>query len=199
MRKSTVHLTGEPFSLLKAIPSKGFCGKIAIGRCFSTNRALHRVLRGKEIIVMQASIEINNILSEIKTHSKVQEMKQFIQHGKVSTFEHCENVARLSYAIDKRLSLHSDLNVLLVGAMLHDFFLYDWHNHGGLHRLHGFTHAKQASVNAQEVFQIDDRTSRVIACHMWPLTLRDCPKSREEWIVCIADKCISLHETIFRR
>ncbi len=149
---------------------------------------------------MQTSDEINEILSGLKANSKVQEMKHYTQHGNVSTYEHCDSVAKLSYTIDKRLSLHSDLHVLLVGAMLHDFYLYDWHNHdGGSHHLHGFSHAKEACENAREYFQIDDRTSRVIACHMWPLTLGNCPKSREEWIVWFADKCISLHETLFRR
>ena len=149
---------------------------------------------------MKTDGEIDAILSGVKSNGKVQEMKRYIQHGSVSTYEHCDSVANLSYRIDKRLSLHSDLNVLLVGAMLHDFYLYDWHSHdGGVHRLHGFRHAQSACLNARKYFNIDDRTSRVIACHMWPLNLGSLPRSREEWIVCIADKCVSLHETLFRR
>ncbi len=149
---------------------------------------------------MEKDHMINDILSDIKANSKVQEMKQYLQHGRVSTFEHCCNVARLSYDIDRRLSLHSDLKVLLTGAMLHDFYLYDWHCHERTHKMpHGFTHAKDACANAKRWFNIDDRTSRVIACHMWPLTIGSRPKSREEWIVCIADKFVSLHETVFRR
>ena len=144
--------------------------------------------------------EMNEILSDLQSDCKVQEMKNYIQHGSVSTYEHCKSVAKLSYIINRRLSLHSDLNVLLVGAMLHDFYLYDWHNDDdGSHRLHGFTHAKAACLNARRYFHIDDRTSRVISCHMWPLNPEKIPRSREEWIVCIADKCVSLHETLFRR
>ena len=148
---------------------------------------------------MEAVQKSIDILSEIKTNEKVQEMKKYMQHGKVSTYEHCDNVAKFSYEIDKRFSLHSDLNVLLVGAMLHDFYLYDWHKDDGSNGLHGFTHAKIASSNAKKYFNIDDRTSRVISCHMWPLNIKSIPRSREEWIVCIADKCVSLHETLFRR
>ena len=144
--------------------------------------------------------EYNEILSDYKSNNKVQEMKRYIQHGTVSTYDHCSHVAELSYRINKRLSLHSDLNVLLVGAFLHDFYLYDWHNHKKEERLpHGFTHARAACNNAGKYFTIDDRTKRVIACHMWPLNLCSLPKAREEWIVCLADKCVSLQETLFMR
>ena len=144
---------------------------------------------------MSGNREIDEILTEIQADENVQKMKQYIQHGNVSTYEHCESVAKLSYSIDKRLSLHSDLKVLLTGAMLHDFYLYDWHEDGdGSHRLHGFTHAKRACDNA-----IDDETSHVIYSHMWPLNPKRIPQSREAWIVCLADKYVSLKESLFRR
>lgn len=140
------------------------------------------------------------ILSNIQSEEHVQEMKNYIQHGNVSTYEHCENVARLSYRIDHAFSLHSDLEVLLTGAMLHDFFLYDWHKKGdGTHQLHGFQHAGRASENAKKYFDIDDRTNHVIYSHMWPLNPKRIPRSREAWIVCVADKWVSLQETLFRR
>ena len=140
------------------------------------------------------------ILSALLSDSHVREMKRFIQHGRVSTLEHCIHVANLSYEIDKHLSLHSDLKVLLTGAVLHDFYLYDWHRYdNGTHRLHGFLHAETACRNAQKFFHIDDKTRHVIASHMWPLNITKLPHSKEAWIVWIADKCVSLHETLFRR
>ena len=149
---------------------------------------------------MKTDDDFNALLSDLQSDRRVQQMKNYIQHGEVTTYEHCGSVAKLSYRIDKRLRLHSDLKVLLTGAMLHDFYLYDWHCHdGGSHRLHGFTHAQTACRNARRYFDIDDRTSRVIACHMWPLNPERIPASREAWIVCIADKCVSLYETLFRR
>lgn len=137
------------------------------------------------------------ILSYLLSDSHVQKMKRFTQHGSVSTFEHCISVANLSYAIDKCLSLHSDLKVLLTGAVLHDFYLYDWHS--GTHRLHGFLHAKTACKNAKKYFAIDDKISHVIESHMWPLNLENFPRSKEAWVVCVADKCVSLYETLLRR
>ena len=149
---------------------------------------------------MSDNHEMEAILSNIQSDARVQRMKNYIQHGCVSTYEHCESVAKLSYAIDSVLSLRSDLNVLLTGAMLHDFFLYDWHEAGdGSHRLHGFRHASRASENAKKYFDIDDRTKHVIYSHMWPLNPERIPRSREAWIVCIADKWISIQESLFRR
>ena len=144
--------------------------------------------------------EMDRILADIRSDRKVQEMKKYIQHGSVTTYEHCENVARLSYKINKKLSLDSNLEVLLTGAMLHDFYLYDWHDFdNGDHLLHGFTHPGAACRNAKKYFDIDSRTKHVISSHMWPFNPIKVPMSREAWIVCIADKCVSLHETIFKR
>lgn len=148
----------------------------------------------------QKDQKIQDILFDIRKHEQVQKMKQFIQHGHVSTYEHCEAVTSLSYEINKRLHLHADPDILLKGAMLHDFYLYDWHEKGdGTHRLHGFRHAEIASRNAIQYLDMDEKICHVIRSHMWPLNPVKIPKIREAWIVCLADKCVSLHETFFRR
>lgn len=149
---------------------------------------------------MNRDKEKQEILSSLQEDPRTQLMKKYIQHGKVSTFEHCKNVADFSYKIDKLLSLHSDLNVLLTGAMLHDFYLYDWHEYDdGQHRWHGFKHASAARENARKSFGINDKTSHVIDSHMWPLNIERMPRSKEAWIVCIADKLVSMNETLFKR
>ena len=154
----------------------------------------------KKIGKKNSQDQMTEILEGIQSESRVQEMKNYIQHGRTTTYEHCENVARLSCAIDRKLSLGSDINALVTGAMLHDFFLYDWHDSElSLESLHGFHHPKIASQNARKYLDVDDRTSHVIDTHMWPFTITKIPLSREAWIVCVADKAVSLYETIFRR
>ena len=102
--------------------------------------------------------------------------------------------------INRRLHLNADEDTLLTGAMLHDFYLYDWHNKdGGSHNLHGYIHADRALENARRYFHVDEKTAHVIRCHMWPLNITRLPRSREAWIVCIADKCVSVKETLFER
>ena len=136
-------------------------------------------------------------LEELKKHEKVQEMKQYIQHGDVSTFEHCEKVAELSSKINQRFHINADEETLMRGAMLHDFYLYDWHHKdNGTHDLHGFFHAEKASENAEKILHEDKHVCDVIRTHMWPLNITKVPGSREAWIVCAADKIVSIEETL---
>ncbi len=141
--------------------------------------------------------EMYAILSDIRSEEIVNEMKHYIHHGNVTIYEHCEHVARLCYDMNRSLKLNSDLRVLLVGAMLHDFYLYDWHRvDDGSHRLHGYRHAATACRNAKKYFDIDDKIYQVIYSHMWPLNLGRIPQSKEAWILCLSDKCVSLYETL---
>lgn len=143
---------------------------------------------------------IDELLSDIRTHEKVHEMRRYIQHGRVSTYDHCDRVARLSYCLNRRFRLKADERTLLVGAMLHDFYLYDWHaKDNGEHRWHGFIHADRAIQNAKRFLGIGEDVEQVIRCHMWPLNITRIPPSREAWIVCLADKIISFQETIWMR
>ena len=86
------------------------------------------------------------IVEKYDHHPDVQRMREYIQHGSVTTYQHCKNVALVSFWLNRRLHLHADETSLAVGALLHDFYLYDWHTTGtfhGLRRLfemHGFSH-----------------------------------------------------------
>ena len=140
------------------------------------------------------------LLEKMAEDSRVLQMKKYVQHGKVSTYDHCRKVADLSCGLNRHMHLHADPGTLVQGAMLHDYYLYDWHHKdGGTHDWHGFIHAEKASANAKRDFDVDEKVQDVIRSHMWPLNLSRLPRSREAWIVCIADKCVSLQETIFRR
>lgn len=126
----------------------------------------------------------------------VRSMKNYVQHGDTSTLEHCLNVAELSYLINKRFSLNSDEKVLITSAILHDFYLYDWHEKSSNHKLHGFYHPDKAAYNAKKYFDISADEEKAIRSHMWPLTVTKIPTSREAWIICVADKICALKETL---
>ena len=144
--------------------------------------------------------QFDKVLGDLLEDSRVCRMKDYVQHGSITTYDHCRNVACLCQKIGRRLRLKADEEVMLKGAMLHDYFLYDWHeNYFDENGWHGFSHADIAAQNAKEDFGIDAQTRHVIQSHMWPLNITHIPRSREAWIVCLADKCVSGLETIQRR
>jgi len=127
---------------------------------------------------------------------EVRQMASYTQHGTVSTLAHCLGVARMALWLNRALRLQADTDTLLVGALLHDFYLYDWHGSGWQH---SYRHAERARKNALHHFQVGGQVQHVIRCHMWPLGITHVPRTREAILVSIADKCMSLHETLFRR
>lgn len=89
------------------------------------------------------------------------------------------------------------MDALVIGALLHDYFLYDWHDGKGRH-FHGFTHPECAKRNAEMDYTLSPRVKNIIARHMFPLTPVP-PTCTEAWIVCIADKICAIEETLFGR
>lgn len=138
--------------------------------------------------------QFNSNVRDIIKHHEVQRMKKYIQHGTTSTYEHCVSVAKASYKLDRFLHAKSDKKALLKGAMLHDFYLYDWHVKGSCEGLHGYHHADSALTNAKEHFNIGKKEEDIIFSHMWPLNITRIPRRREAWIVCLADKYVSIKE-----
>ena len=124
----------------------------------------------------------------------VQQMKNYIQHGNITTYRHVVNVVKTAYFLDKKYGLGADPEILLPAALLHDFYLYDWHK-TPMFDLHGYRHPKRAAEKAASVFDPDEAVLSAIRTHMWPLTLFKIPRSREAWIICIT----SLAETLWMR
>ena len=48
------------------------------------------------------------ILQQYDENPQVQRMREFIQHGDVTTYQHCKNVVRVSFWLNRRLHLHAD-------------------------------------------------------------------------------------------
>ena len=139
--------------------------------------------------------------SDILESESFQREKEFIQHGTTTTYAHSLCVAYMSVwlALRTRKSVDGksvDMRSVVRGALLHDYFLYDWHEKNAYHNLHGYTHAKRAMENARRDFDITAKEAEIIYCHMFPLNLTRVPHSKEARLVCIADKMVAGSETL---
>lgn len=134
---------------------------------------------------------------DILLSEKFRETIHHMQHGTMSVREHCENVAKLSVAINDKLRLNCNKKDLVRGALLHDYFLYDWHwtEHEDSEKLHGFHHPTVALKNAMRDFDVTAIQKDIIKKHMWPMTIIP-PLCREAWVVTLADKYCSTLETL---
>ena len=118
------------------------------------------------------------------------------QHGAVSCYDHSLLVTYLSLRLAQTFHVSVDAASLVRGALLHDYFLYDWHIADKSHRFHGFHHAGRALENARRDFSLNGLEEDIIQKHMFPLNLSKRPRYRESVIVNLADKACALGEVL---
>lgn len=142
--------------------------------------------------------QIREMAPDILRSRNFNRMKEYVQHGDVTVNAHVLSVARCSIALSEYLHIRCSRRELIRGALLHDYFLYDWHitDKENPHKLHGFYHPGTALRNASREYPLTLREENIIRRHMWPLTVVP-PACREAWIVTAADKWCSLMETLY--
>lgn len=139
--------------------------------------------------------ELEDIYSSFKENDKIQRMKLVPMHRGSNCFIHCFRVAKL--AIKRTLRYKkADLKLVLLGSILHDYYLYDWRVDKSKKKRHGYNHPFIASKNAEEDFQIPQEVKNIIESHMWPMNIKNFPKSKEARIVSLSDKAIALKEAL---
>ena len=140
--------------------------------------------------------EFYDIIKDIYEHDEFLKLKEHYHHNS-SIYEHVMDVSYFSYRVCKFLKL--DYRSAARGALLHDFFLYDWRNHDvpdlSEDKLHGIEHPKIALTNAEKHFILNDIEKDIVIKHMWPLTLIP-PKYKESFIVSFADKYLASKEFV---
>ena len=133
-------------------------------------------------------------IRELKQEGRLDEEKLAMQHGTTSIYRHSLNVAYTSLWMMERWQIRLEPKSLVRGALLHDYFLYDWHDGDKSHRLHGFRHARFAFNNAKRDFELGEVEKNMILSHMFPLGIV-LPRFRESVILCVADKICATAET----
>ena len=144
---------------------------------------------------MKAEEAVNLYGIDIISSNGMDIEKECMQHGNTSVFVHSFNVACLCFNIAEKLKLKIDKKSLIRGALLHDYFLYDWHVNDKNHKWHGFTHPKTALKNAEKDFELNSIERDMILKHMFPLNL-SIPRYKESVVLCIADKILATCETL---
>ena len=139
-------------------------------------------------------VEYYKIVKEILEHPEFIKRKNFKHHSNISVYDHCLAVSKLSYKIARKMKL--DYKSAAIGGLLHDFYTKPWQECTEKKKLleqHGFTHAKDALMNAHKYFPnlMNEKIDNIILRHMFPLN-KVPPKYKEGWIVTTVDKYISL-------
>ena len=96
--------------------------------------------------------------SDIFQKSNFKKTAKFVQHGDVSVRKHSISVALTALRISHMLPFQTNDKAIVRGALLHDYFLYDWHKKKirpsrfyKFYEMHGFTHPGTALENAKRI------------------------------------------------
>ena len=132
-------------------------------------------------------------------HEAVLKMKEIHAHiGSncyIHTFKVVKGVMKKAVKSNKEL----DLENLLVAAIFHDYYLYDWRKTKDRPHPHGKYHPGIAAANAKRDFNISEEAQRMIKSHMWPFNFFKPPKGREAWLLCNVDTWVALKECLVSR
>lgn len=121
-------------------------------------------------------------------------MKNCKHHIKGSVYDHSVKVAYLCYQHHKRFGTKIGLEEFVRGALLHDYYLYDWHEKSPSHRFHGFTHPRCALNNALAKYpDLTETEQDMILRHMFPLTPIP-PTTKAGWLLCFYDKVAAVSD-----
>ena len=122
---------------------------------------------------------------------QVQFMRALPHHPGVNCFEHSIYVAYIAFRLARRWGL--DCQSCARAGLLHDLYLYRWNDQSAHPGLQCFDHPEFALRNAMGLTHLSPLERNIILAHMWPLAFH-LPRSREAWVVSLADKICATTE-----
>lgn len=131
-----------------------------------------------------------SVAEPILTHKEFIKTKSIIHHGN-TRFNHSVRVSYIAYKLAKVLGC--DVTSTIRGAALHDFFLVRDDKNLLTSAKMFVEHPTIAKENAIKYFAINEKEQNIIESHMFP-TSSVVPKSKEAWIVTLADKVSTILE-----
>lgn len=132
-------------------------------------------------------------------HEALLKMQEIPAHIGSNVYVHTFKVVKkvMKKAIKSRKNL--DLENLLVAAIFHDYYLYNWRTTKDRPHPHGKYHPGIAAENAKRDFNISEESQRMIKTHMWPFNFFNPPKGKEARLLCNVDTWIALVECLTTR
>lgn len=162
-----------------------------------TERKGHERMPSRCLIAADTTLAalIHEHCSDILASPNMQVEARCFQHGSTTVLAHSAQVAAWSLAAARGLRMPVNVRALARGALLHDYFGYDWHVPGPDNHFHGFTHPFIACRKATRDFGVGPLEQSIIRTHMFPLVPLP-PTNREALLVCAIDTALALQETI---
>lgn len=152
----------------------------------------------KEMILTKEDKQhLEDIYQSFLHNEKILRMKHIRMHRGSNCYEHSFKVAKK--AIYHAIRYHKkglNLESILLGSILHDYYLYDWRDDKSKKKKHGHNHPFIASENSSKDFNISKEVKDIIESHMWPINMKNFPKSKESRIVSNADKMVTIGESM---
>lgn len=136
---------------------------------------------------------IEKYASDIMSSYNKKLEKIYMHHGYTSIFTHSLHVTKESIRLAQRFNVKVDMSSLIRGCLLHDYYLYDWHDREANKGGHLFKHASIALKNATRDYDLNKIEKNMIYTHMFPANIR-IPRYKESIILCISDKICALRE-----
>ena len=131
--------------------------------------------------------ENKKLIDNIITKDKYQSMKTYYAHKNISCYEHSIKVCKGCLDFVEKHKIKCNIEDLIKGALLHDYYLYDWHKQKRFN-FHGLKHHRISINNAKKDYETNRRIENMIYSHMFPLTFWTIPLYKESWILTLIDK-----------
>lgn len=132
-------------------------------------------------------------VADLLTTSQVQSMRSLPHHPGVNCFEHSIFVSYAAFRLARRWGL--DERACARCGLLHDLYLYNSHDRTAHPGNQCLDHPVFALRNASTLTPLTAKEKNIILAHMWPLALH-LPRSREAWVVSLADKLCATAEVL---
>ena len=170
-------------------------GSYPKGRGFDPLRRYHkRLVKLKTINKICDDADFMKLANKILNNGQFKKIKHIVHHG-TTRYNHSIRVAYLSYQITKIFG--GEQESVVKAGILHDFFLnnYDKKLSNKVWML--IYHPVLAEQRAENYFNLTEKEKNIIKAHMFPLS-KTIPKSKEAWIVALADKIVALEENAIK-